>query len=299
MTYKIAIASGKGGTGKTTVAVNLYRILQHMGREVTLLDSDVEEPNANLFLKGTEESSMPVNMMIPEIDPEVCTFCGKCTEVCAFNAIMMVKSINHIQVLPDLCHSCGACSHFCPVEDAITEKPKKLGEVIRYHHKDSGSYTYEGRLSVGEALAVPVIKETRKKISNRMINLVDAPPGTSCPAMEVLHDADYTVLVAEPTPFGINDLKIMLQTIKKMNLKASVVINKADAGDKKLRALLEQEHIDILASLPFRRDIASKYAEGHLLVDVFDDMRHRFAELWENIELKLKNNHATDNNNQR
>jgi len=297
MTYNIAVASGKGGTGKTTVSVNLYQTLLQMGKSVNLVDSDVEEPNANLFLKGAIDSREPVNMMIPEIDPEVCTFCGKCVEVCAFNAIMMVQSINHIQVLSDLCHSCGACSHFCPVEGAITEKPRKLGEVIRYRHNEKGNYTYEGRLSVGEALAVPVIKQAKNKISENRINLIDAPPGTSCPAMEVLHDVDYTVLVAEPTPFGINDLKIMLETVKKMNLRAGVVINKADAGDAQLRQMLEEEHIDILASLPFRRDIASKYAEGYLLVDVFEDIKKKFLDLWSIIEIKIKEKDATNNSN--
>jgi len=297
MTYNVAIASGKGGTGKTTVSVNLYRTLIQMGESVNLVDSDVEEPNANLFLKGEIESREPVNMMIPEIDPEVCTFCGKCIEVCAFNAIMMVKSISHIKVLPDLCHSCGACSHFCPVEGAITEKPRKLGEVIRYRHSLNGNYTYEGRLSVGQALAVPVIKQAKNKLTENMINLVDAPPGTSCPAMEVLHDADYTILVAEPTPFGINDLKIMIETVKRMNLRAGVVINKSDAGDGELRKMLDDENMDILASLPFRRDIASKYAEGYLLVDVFEDIKTKFIDLWNSIEIKLKENDATDNNN--
>lgn len=297
MTYKIAIASGKGGTGKTTVAVNLYRTLQNMGMEVNLLDSDVEEPNVNLFLKGEKVASEPVNMMIPEIDPNICTFCGKCAEVCAFNAIMMIKSVGHIKVLPDLCHSCGACSYFCPEEGAITEHPKKLGEVIQYYDNQNGSYTYEGRLSVGQALAVPVIKQTKNKITENMINLVDAPPGTSCPAMEVMHDADYTILVAEPTPFGISDLKIMLETIRKMNLKAGVVINKADRGDGQLRKLLKEENIDILGSIPFRRDIASRYAEGDVLVDVFEDVKKSFRELWNNIERKMIKNDATDNNN--
>lgn len=297
MTYNIAIASGKGGTGKTTVSVNLYRILEQLGENVNLVDSDVEEPNANLFLKGETESRESVNMMIPEIDPDVCIFCGKCVEVCAFNAIMMVKSINHIQVLPDLCHSCGACSYFCPVEGAITEKPGRRGEVIRYRHSYNGNYTYEGRLSVGEALAVPVIKQAKKKLSENMINLFDAPPGTSCPAMEVLHDADYTILVAEASPFGINDLKIMIETVKRMNLRAGVVINKADARDGQLRKMLEEEDIDILASLPFRRDIASKYAEGYLLVDVFEDLNRMFRELWSRIEIKLKEKDATDNSN--
>lgn len=295
MTYKIAIASGKGGTGKTTVAVNLYRTLQHLGKAVNLVDSDVEEPNVNLFLKGEEDTRETVNMMIPHINTDICTFCGKCVEVCAFNAIVMVQSVKHIRVLTDLCHSCGACSYFCPEEGAIIEKPKILGEVIRYRHTENGSYTYAGQLNVGEALAVPVIKQTKNKISENMINLVDAPPGTSCPAMEVLHDADYTILVAEPTPFGVNDLKIMLDTVRKMNKRAGVVINKADTGDGQLKKLLKDENMDIIASLPFRRDIASHYAEGAVLVDVFDDMKQKFRELWSNIQFKLTEDNATDN----
>lgn len=295
MTYKIAIAGGKGGTGKTTVAVNLYRTLQHLGKDVNFVDSDVEEPNANLFLKGKEEGREPANMMIPEINTDICTFCGKCAEVCAFNAIMMVQSVRHIKVLTDLCHSCGACSYFCPEEGAITEKPKKLGEVIRYYHDRNGSFTYAGQLSVGEALAVPVIKQAKNKITEGKINLVDAPPGTSCPAMEVLQDADYTILVAEPTPFGVNDLKIMLDTVRKMNLRAGVVINKADIGDGRLKKLLKDENIDIMASLPFRRDIASQYAEGYVLVDVFDDLQQKFRELWSNLAFKLNKDNATNN----
>ncbi|MCF8309249.1 MAG: ATP-binding protein [Bacteroidales bacterium] len=295
MTYKIAIASGKGGTGKTTVAVNLYRTLQYLGKPVNLVDSDVEEPNANLFLKGEEKGRDPVNMMIPQINTDICTFCGKCVEVCAFNAIMMVQSIKYIQVLTDLCHSCGACSYFCPEKGAITEKPKKLGEVIRYYHDRTDSFTYAGQLSVGEALAVPVIKKAKNKITENMVNLVDAPPGTSCPAMEVLQDADYTILVAEPTPFGVNDLKIMLDTVRKMNIRAGVVINKADTGDGQMKKLLKDENVDIMASLPFKRAIASHYAEGYVLVDVLDEVKQKFRELWSNVAFKLNKDNATNN----
>lgn len=178
MTYKIAIASGKGGTGKTTVAVNLFSTLLNAGKPVTLIDTDVEEPNANIFIKGEKVDEKPVNMMIPKINTDVCTFCGKCVDACAFSAIMMVKSVEHIQVLPDMCHSCGACSYVCPEEGAITEYPRKLGDITQFRmNSGKGAITYEGRMQVGEALAVPVIKDAKKKIIPDFINLIDAPPG--------------------------------------------------------------------------------------------------------------------------
>ncbi len=202
MTKKIAVASGKGGTGKTTIAVNLFYLLVKEGEHAGMADCDVEEPNAGLFLKGELIGLSDVEVLIPEIHSDVCTFCGKCVDICAYNAILMVPSVKHIQVMTDLCHSCGACSYVCPEKGAITEHPKKLGEVRGYGVFDMAAQHAEGRMEIGQAMAVPVIKQTKKLAPRADYQIIDAPPGTSCPAMETIGDADYTILVGELHPLA-------------------------------------------------------------------------------------------------
>lgn len=292
---RIAIASGKGGTGKTTVSVNLFAAFQEAENDVVLVDCDVEEPNAELFMKTQKVSEEEVFQMLPEIVGSKCVFCGKCAEICAYNAIMMVKSIGHIKVLPELCHSCGACSYVCPTEGAIVEYSKKLGVVTLLSLSENAQpELVVGELKTGEALAVPVIKKT-KEIAfglQRGITLIDSPPGTSCPAMETVQDADFVVLVAEPTPFGMNDLKIMLQTVKKMGLKTGVVINRADKGTDDLERYLQDQNVMVLTKIPFMRSIAEKYSEGKLLYQ-YDEMKPYFLEIKEKI-MNLNLNHGAD-----
>lgn len=225
---KIAIASGKGGTGKTTVAVNLFEYIRSFDPQpVQLIDCDVEEPNSRLFIKGDELiEEQRVALKIPVINKSKCLYCGICAEYCAYNSIIFVKSIPYIQVLPDLCHGCGACSYACDVSGVITESDNRMGKVFQYRIDDQ-STRIEGRLDVGKPFAVPVIKQVKKAADPKKLSIIDAPPGTSCPVIETIHDIDYVILVTEPTPFGFSDLKIMVETVRQMHVPFGVVINRS------------------------------------------------------------------------
>ncbi|MEA3503925.1 MAG: ATP-binding protein [Bacteroidota bacterium] len=286
MGFKIAVASGKGGTGKSTVSVNLFQTIRAVtDKTVQIIDCDVEEPNDKIFLKDIKPAYQePVEVLIPKINSDRCTFCGKCVDVCSYNAILMVKGISHIKVMDDLCHSCGACTYFCPEDKVITEHKKRLGSVNAFTFLDEKEPTFfEGRLDVGEALAVPVIKETKNKSTDDGITIIDAPPGTSCPAMEVVEDADYTILVGEPTPFGMNDLKIMLETVQKMKRNVGVIINRADVGTDELEKYLIEQNVDVLAKIPFKKQIAETYSNGDLLVDNIPEIKELFIDVWNKI----------------
>lgn len=292
--YKIAIASGKGGTGKTTVSINLFYALQKvLNQPIQLVDCDVEEPNIQLFTKGEIQSVTDVNIKIPVIDKEKCVYCGDCAEVCAYNAILFVKSISHIAVLEDLCHGCGACSYVCKQPDVIVEKDKKLGEVSLYK-LENGNELVEGKIEVGAALAVPVIGQTLKSSNENALRIIDAPPGTSCPVMETIKDVDYTILVTEPTPFGLNDLKLMAETIRKMSGKFGVVINRAGLGDLAIYKYLEEENIELLMEIPFDKNLARIYSEGKIMVDEVPGINEKYLQLFEKVKLNLDetNNHS-------
>ncbi|MFO8053762.1 MAG: ATP-binding protein [Bacteroidales bacterium] len=278
---KIAVASGKGGTGKTTVAVNLFAAIKKLNAQaVTLSDCDVEEPNAQLFFPGKPEHLMDVNALIPRINKTRCTYCGDCAKICAFNAIMFVKDISHIQVMPDLCKSCGACLWACRY-DAIQEYDKKLGQI---NLLQTGKHSIrEGRLEIGSPFAVPVIRELKKQTPEKEIVIYDSPPGTSCPVIETIHDADFVIVVAEPTPFGLSDLKLMTQTLKKINKTAGVVINRAISGQQKLYDYLKQENLPVLMEIPFDRQLAAHYSKGNLFVDVSKEYDKLFHALYKNI----------------
>lgn len=256
---KIAVASGKGGTGKTTVSANLFSVLREKYRQnASLADCDVEEPNDHIFFDTELLNSEDVNTLIPEINDK-CVYCGICADICAFNAIIFVKSISHIQVMPDLCKSCGACKWACPY-DAIDEYPKKLGTVNRY--KVGEQILTEGKLEIGTPFAIPVIKQLKKSVPDSDIVLYDSPPGTSCPVMETIHDADYVIIVAEPTPFGMSDLKVMTETLKQMHLSAGVVINRSEGKDQQLREYLHEQKLPVLMEIPYERELAEQYSRG-------------------------------------
>ena len=231
----ISVASGKGGTGKTTIAVNLALVLaKDKKRNVQYLDCDVEEPNAHLFLKPTISKVKSVNIAIPKIDDAKCNHCGKCAEVCVYNAIAMIK--NKVLVFPGLCHGCGACMLLCP-EKAISEEGKEIG--ILEEGKAESIHFVHGRLNIGEPMAPPIIREIKKKIKNEndKIALIDAPPGTSCPVIQAVKESDYTLLVTEPTPFGLHDLILAVEVSKKLKIPHGVVLNKCDIGDHKVEEL--------------------------------------------------------------
>ena len=272
----ISIASGKGGTGKTTVATNLALVL---GERVELLDCDVEEPNAHLFLKPQIERTERVDTPIPLVDEAKCTFCRKCAEICRFNAIAVVG--RQVLVFPELCHSCGGCMAVCP-EGAITEIGRELGTVNSGHR---GAISFKnGRLRVGEAMSPPLIKKVRAARDPGRITLIDAPPGTSCPVIAAMNGADFILMVTEPTPFGLHDLKLAVEAVKLLGIPCGLVVNRADVGDDKVFAYAREEELPILLTIPFDRRIAEAYSRGETMVEALPEWEPKFLRLFADIE---------------
>ena len=271
----ISIASGKGGTGKTTVATNLAVSL---GGGVQLLDCDVEEPNAHLFIHPVFEKTELVSAAVPEVDETKCNLCGKCGEICQFKAIIVIGKT----VLPfqELCHSCGGCMEVCP-EHAIREGERVLGE-IEFGHRNGLEFIH-GRLRVGEAMAPPLIRKVRSFAHADRVTIIDAPPGTSCPVIASMKGADFVLLVTEPTPFGLHDLKLAVGAVRILGIPCGLVINRSDMGDDRLREYAGAEGIPILMEIPFDRKIAEFYSRGELLVDVMPEWREKFLELYQRI----------------
>ncbi|MGD9930433.1 MAG: P-loop NTPase [Mangrovibacterium sp.] len=281
---KIAIASGKGGTGKTLVATNLFQTIRKAGEPVILIDCDSEEPNDQQFINGNLIDEQLVTQNIPVIDTDKCTYCGKCQEYCHYNAILVLPEIRHIQVVEDLCHDCGACLYACQ-RGAITEKEKMIGAITKYD-VDDHSALYESRIEVGVYSSVPLIREAIKDAENGHFAIFDAPPGTSCPFIATVEQADYVVLVTEPTPFGLNDLKLSVETLQELGKSFGVVINRAGLGNNAVQEYLAENKIQLLAEIPFDRKIAASYSEGILITDSLDEYRELFAQLYETLEKK-------------
>lgn len=271
----ISIASGKGGTGKTTVATNLAVSL---GGGVQLLDCDVEEPNAHLFIHPVFEKTEIVSTAVPEVDETKCNLCGKCGEICQFKAIIVIGKT----VLPfqELCHSCGGCMEVCP-EHAIREGQRVLGEIEV--GRRNGLEFIHGRLRVGEAMAPPLIRKVRSFAHPGKVTIIDAPPGTSCPVIASMKGADFVLLVTEPTPFGLHDLKLAVGAVRILGIPCGLVINRSDMGDDRVREYAGAEGIPILMEIPFDRKIAESYSRGDLLVDVRPEWKEKFLRLYEKI----------------
>ncbi|MCF8359137.1 MAG: ATP-binding protein [Prolixibacteraceae bacterium] len=269
MPYKIAIASGKGGTGKTTVSVNLYKYLsEKLSNNIYLTDCDVEEPNSLLFLNNAVKvSESTATQLIPEIDPEKCTYCGKCADWCEFNALSIIKKAKFAEVNATLCHSCGACSAACNF-DAITEHPEPIGKIAEYETGFGGGLTV-GRLNIGSPMQTMMIEKTKESIpGNHKVLLFDSPPGTSCPVVETVSDVNYVVLVTEPTPFGFHDLKLMIGLVTEMKLPFGIVINKAGLGNNEVYDYISANNFELLGEIPFSKEYASRYSTGNLLEDI-------------------------------
>ena len=279
---KIAITSGKGGTGKTTVSTGLFHILtKYMKYNVQLLDCDVEEPDCHIFIKASETARFPVNISVPVIDPEKCTFCGKCKNACAFNAIVMLPPVNFIEVNESLCHGCGACTYVCP-ENAISEKNVETGEIAHFDYYAKDEFI-EGRLKIGKALQTPVIRETIKHAKEKGIILFDSPPGTSCPVVATVSKADFVVMVTEPTPFGLHDLKLMVETVRQLGKKHGIIVNKSGLDYKPLYDYIQQNNIPLIGEIPFRKELAGAYSKGEIIAENSDEITTIFTGILKNI----------------
>jgi len=289
--FKIAVASGKGGTGKTFVATNIYYSLQKQNQRVMLADCDAEAPNAIAFFDAKLIGTSEVTQQVPVINHDVCTFCGRCRDYCNYNAIFILPPMKIINVIEDLCHGCGACSVACK-EGAISEKPVPLGKVDLFSLNEFPSLI-EARMNIGVMSPVRIIKAAVMKIDNHAdVAILDAPPGTSCPFIQTVSASDYVILVTEPTPFGLSDLKQSAETLKIINKPFGVIINRTGAGYKDVQDYLWKERIPLLLEIPFKKKIAVLYSNGKLLAET-DPF---FAEQLSQVIKNIISNHGNSNN---
>ncbi|MBN1306592.1 MAG: P-loop NTPase [Chitinispirillaceae bacterium] len=275
----IAVASGKGGTGKTTFSVNLAYVLAGENKKVRLLDCDVEEPNDYLFVKPVFTETHDVHVSKPVLDKDKCTGCGKCAEACNYKAIAVIKG--KVLLFNEMCHSCGVCSYVCP-ENAFREKETKIGTVQIAPDHD-GLFFAHGELDIGETLAPKVVASVKKHIDRASVNIIDASPGTACPVVKALEDADVAVLVTEPTPFGLNDLKLALAMSLKMGIPTGIVVNRSDGKDEIIEQYARKVHVPIIGRIPFRRVYAETYSDGGILIRHHEELRKNLIEIYDSI----------------
>jgi len=274
----VSVASGKGGTGKTLVATSLALSLSD-GYKVQLLDCDVEEPNDHVFLRPEIAGSKAVSISVPRVDEAKCTYCSKCAQVCAYHAIVVLG--NHVLTFPQLCHGCGACSYLCP-EKVITEESHEIG-VVEWGHSRALGFV-QGRLAVGEAMAPPVIRKVKEYANNdHTVIIIDVPPGTSCPVVEAIKGSDLCLLVTEPTPFGLNDLALAVETARELGIPCAVVLNRAGVGDSKVEEYCGEKNIPIVLTIPLDMEIARLYSRGIALVDGMPQWKSSFLQLFDKI----------------
>lgn len=276
---RIAVASGKGGTGKTTVATNLAWMASISGRSVGYVDCDVEEPNGALFLKPQIHQTKPVNVSVPTVNSEKCNGCGLCGQICQYSAIIVMNG--NVLTFPELCHGCAGCWLVCPT-GAVVESFRQTGKI------ESGQadriHFVQGLLNIGEAMSPPVIRQAKEAAAQVELLIVDTPPGTSCPVIESVRDSDYVLLVTEPTPFGLNDLILAVEMVRAIQVPFGVVINRAGSGDHETENYCASQDIHIVAMIPDDRRIAEAYSKGEMICDVIPEYRDVFGKLVKDIE---------------
>ncbi len=290
---KIAVASGKGGTGKTFVSTNIYHVLRRNNYNATLVDCDAEAPDSSAFFRTELLKTSDVTQLVPVINKDSCTFCGKCHEYCNYNAIFILPPARVINVMEDLCHGCGACSVACSY-GAITENPVSLGQVNIFS-TDNGSELIEARMNIGVMSPVPVIKAAIRQVNNHTdIAILDSPPGTSCPFIQTVARADFVILVTEPTPFGLSDLMQSVETLDTMTKPYGVIINRAGLGNNEVLKYLQAKNIPLLMEIPFNKKIAISCSAGEIVSDSDTDFAGKLLSMVRNI---ISN--YGDSNNQR
>lgn len=278
----IAVASGKGGTGKTTIATNLAVHLDAQKQKVAYIDCDVEEPNGHLFLNPAIDTTHTASIPVPVVDESRCTACGQCVAFCAYNAL--VRLGKEVMVFAELCHGCGGCARVCPV-NAITEQRRKIGVVEKGRCRSMGFV--HGRLDVGVAMSPPLIRAVLSHASAEQINIIDAPPGTSCPVIAAVRKVDFVVLVTEPTPFGINDLALAVDMVEELAIPFGVVVNRAEDGVDDAHAYCRSRNAAVIARIPDDRTIAETYSRGEMIVENIPGLDSCFDMLWNTIRKRV------------
>lgn len=273
---RICVASGKGGTGKTTVATSLAASYRD---KIQLADCDVETPNAGIFFNGAKAETEDVNIFIPGIDLEKCTGCKECERICRYNALAVV--VKNVVVFPTLCHSCKGCLYICP-ENAVFEKSKLLG-TITTSQIDENITLVSGLLKTGEMASPMLIDRVKKRLDPEVHSIIDSPPGTSCPAIEAMKDADYVVLVTEPTPFGLSDLKLAVDTARLLEKPCGIIVNKHMEEISIIQDYAKETEVPVLMEIPYSRDLAVDYSKGNLVVGTRQELMNRFKETLDNI----------------
>jgi MinD superfamily P-loop ATPase len=279
--FVVAIASGKGGTGKTTVATNLAQVAAGLGHKVQYLDCDVEEPNGHIFLKPQITGASDIFLNVPKVDPEKCVACEKCGQICEYSAIVCINE--HVLTFEQLCHSCGGCWRICPV-GAIDTRPLKIGSL---EFGRAGQVDFvAGKLRVGHVRTPALIKEVKKHTVKDCLAIIDVPPGTSCPVVQAVRNVDFVLLVTEPTPFGLHDLKLAVELLRQMNLPFAVVINRYGVGNDEVEKYCAVENIKIVMKLPDDRRIAQAYSSGKMVTNELPEYESHFVDLAKALKVR-------------